>query len=202
MNFLQKKIWIAWSKFRFLRLPVEKRVRLEVTTDGRHLTFLLVSLYEAGYGVQVYGGDWFFRELMLLRKTAPILFIYGGPDVECGILMSDRKPSSLATRHSPHILLDYDYFSGLNNAGVSHGGTGNTEVGEDLGKNESTENFNHGLHNRAPGQARDGATEGRPGEGVGTSESNILGWAAGRRPGDLCWRCVFKSLHKRACTGL
>jgi ABC-type polysaccharide/polyol phosphate transport system ATPase subunit len=57
--------------------------------------------------------------------------------------------------------LDYDYFSGLKNAGVSHGGTANTEVGEDLGKNESRENFNHGLHNRAPGQARDGATEGR-----------------------------------------
>jgi hypothetical protein len=33
MNFLQKKLWITWSKLRFLRLPVERRVRLEVTTD-------------------------------------------------------------------------------------------------------------------------------------------------------------------------
>jgi hypothetical protein len=39
MNFIQKKLWLAWSKFRFLRLLVEKRVRLELTTDGRHLFF-------------------------------------------------------------------------------------------------------------------------------------------------------------------
>lgn len=70
-------------------LPRERRVQLEVTTDGRHLTFILVSLYEAGYGVQVYGGDWFFRELMLLRKTAPIPFLYGGKETECGVSMSD-----------------------------------------------------------------------------------------------------------------
>ena len=112
MNFLQKKIWIAWSKFRFLRLPLEKRVRLEVTTDGRHLTFILVSLYEAGYGVQVYGGDWFFRELMLLRKNAPIPFLYGGKETECGISISDQ-PSTLASRPSTLFVLDYDYFTGL-----------------------------------------------------------------------------------------
>jgi hypothetical protein len=90
MNFLQKKLWIACSKFRFLRLPVEKRVRLEVTTDGRHITFLLVSLYEAGYGVQVFGSQFVFRELMLLRKTAPIPFLYGGKESECGISISDK----------------------------------------------------------------------------------------------------------------
>jgi hypothetical protein len=56
-------------------------------------------------------------------------------------------------------LLDYDYFSGLNNAGVSYGGTANTEEGEDLGRNESSENFNH---NRARGQVRERATEGWP----------------------------------------
>ena len=112
MNFLQKKLWIAWSKLRFLRLPVERRVRLEVTTDGRHLTFILVSLYEAGYGVQVYGGDWFFRELMLLRKNAPIPFLYGGKETECGISITDR-PSSLDSRPSTLFVLDYDYFSGL-----------------------------------------------------------------------------------------
>ena len=113
MNFLQKKLWIAWSKLRFLRLPVQRRARLEVTTDGRHLTFLLTALGEAGYGVHVVGSPFVFRELMCLRQSVPIPFIYGGPDVECGFLMSDRKPSSLVTSHSPHILLDYDYFSGL-----------------------------------------------------------------------------------------
>jgi hypothetical protein len=56
-------------------------------------------------------------------------------------------------------LLDYDYFSGLNNAGVSHGGTANTEVVEYLGKNESRKSFNH---NRARGQVRERATEGWP----------------------------------------
>ena len=94
MNFLQKKIWIAWSKFRFLRLPVEKRVRLEVTTDGRHLTFLLVSLYEAGYGVQVVGSPAVFRELICLRKSAPMPFVIGGKERECGISISDREEFS------------------------------------------------------------------------------------------------------------
>jgi hypothetical protein len=32
-------LWLAWSKFRFLRLPVGKRVRLEMAQDGRHLFF-------------------------------------------------------------------------------------------------------------------------------------------------------------------
>jgi hypothetical protein len=112
MNFLQKKLWLALSKFRFLRLPVERRVRLEVTTDGRHITFLLVSLYEAGYGVQVFGRDWFFRELMLLRKSAPIPFLYGGKEIECGISISDQ-PSTLDAGRSSLFVLDYDYFSGL-----------------------------------------------------------------------------------------
>ena len=112
MNFIQKKLWITWSKLRFLRLPVERRVRLEVTTDGRHITFLLVSLYEAGYGVQVFGGDWFFRELMLLRKTAPIPFLYGGKEMECGIPITDQ-PSTLDAGRSSLFVLDYDYFSGL-----------------------------------------------------------------------------------------
>ena len=124
-------------------------MRLEVTTDGRHLTFILVSLYEAGYGVQVFGGDWFFRELMLLRKTAPIPFLYGGEERECGISISDKSGFNHGGhgghRDEKRILLDYDFFSGLNKGVASHGGTANTEVGEDLGKNESRENFNHTL---------------------------------------------------------
>ncbi len=135
---------------RFLRLPLEKRVRLEVGMDGRHITFLLVSLYEAGYGVQVFGSQFVFRELMLLRKTAPIPFLYGGKERGCGISISD-KPGFNHGGHSEHgevkrLQLDFDYFSGLNKGWVSHGGTANTEVGEDRGKNESRENFNHGLH--------------------------------------------------------
>jgi hypothetical protein len=149
MNFLQKKLWITWSKLRFLRLPVERRVRLEVTTDGRHITFLLVSLYEAGYGVQVFGSQFVFRELICLRKSAPMPFMYGGKERECGISISD-KPGFNHRGHSEHgevkrLQLDYDYFSGLNKGWVSHGGTANTEVGGD-------KQFNHGEHNQAAGR--------------------------------------------------
>jgi len=115
--FLQKKLWIAWSKLRFLRLPVERRVRLEVTTDGRHITFILVSLYEAGYGVQVVGSPAVFRELMLLRKSAPIPFVIGGKERSCGISITDKSGFN-HRGHREHggrkrVLLDYDYFSGL-----------------------------------------------------------------------------------------
>lgn len=144
MKFLQKKIWIAWSKFRFLGLPIEKRVRLEVEQDGRHLTFLLAALGEAGYGVQVVNSPWVFRELICLRKSVPMPFVIGGKERECGMAVTDREEfsfqgsvfsqdsgehSPLTTRHPPHILLDYDYFSGLNTDGFSHGGTANTARG-------------------------------------------------------------------------
>jgi hypothetical protein len=117
MNFLQKKIWTAWSKFRFLRLPVERRVRLEVTTDGRHITFILVSLYEAGYGVQVVGSPAVFRELICLKKTAPIPFVIGGKERSCGISITDKSGFN-HRGHREHggrkrVLLDYDFFSGL-----------------------------------------------------------------------------------------
>ena len=155
--FLQKKLWIAWSKFRFLRLPPERRVRLKVTTDGRHLTFLLVSLYEAGYGVQVYGGDWFFRELMLLRKTAPIPFLYGGKERECGILISDKSGFNHGGhgghRDEKRILLDYDFFSGVT-----------TKMHESEVEELTTIERQGGLEKEQP-------QVGPKGEGVGTTES-------------------------------
>ena len=87
-------------------------MRLEVTTDGRHITFLLVSLYEAGYGVQVVNSPWVFRELICLRKSAPIPFLYGGKEMECGISISDQ-PSTLDAGRSSLFVLDYDYFYGI-----------------------------------------------------------------------------------------
>ena len=226
MNFFYKKIWIAWRKLQFLILPPDRRVRLEVSQDGRQWTFLLVSLYEAGYGVHVFGHSALFRELILLRKTAPIPFIVGGGERKCGISMSDRKGDA---RRSTQILLDYDYFSGLTTKytkkheketevlttierqggrenrrlgkaeedqlkvapqrGAASGAmqvkeqpqvgpkgeevgttesesTANTDVGEDLGKNESRQNFNH---NRARGHVQERATEGWP---VGRESGN------------------------------
>ena len=126
MNFLHKKIWIAWSKLRFLRLPIDKRVRLEATTDGRHLTFILVSLYEAGYGVQVVGSPAVFRELICLKKSAPIPFVIGGGEMECGISISDKSGFNHGG-HGEHgggkrVLLDYDYFSGLMERVEAHPG--------------------------------------------------------------------------------
>jgi hypothetical protein len=90
---------------------------LEVTTDGRHITFLLVSLYEAGYGVQVVGSPAVFRELICLRKSAPIPFVIGGKEREVGISISDKSGFN-HRGHGEHgggkrILLDYDFFSGL-----------------------------------------------------------------------------------------
>jgi len=156
MNFVQKKIWVAWSKFRFLRLPVVKRVRLEVTKDGRHLTFILVSLYEGGYGVQVMNSPWVFRELICLGKSAPIPFVIGGKERECGISITDKSDFN-HRGHREHrevrrIQLNYDYFSGLNldlQSRVSHGVTANTEVGGKQGNHETheiTRNEEEGLH--------------------------------------------------------
>lgn len=112
MNEIQKKLWLACSKVRFLRLPLKRRVRLEVGLDGRHLTFLLTALGEAGYGVHVVGAPFVFRELMLLRKSVPMPFVIGGKERDCGIWISDR-PSTLDSGLSTLFLLDYDYFSGL-----------------------------------------------------------------------------------------
>lgn len=150
-----------------------------MTKDGRHLTFLLVSLYEAGYGVHVVGSPFIFRELMLLRKSVPLPFVIGGKERECGISISDksgfnhgehnRAPGQVrdgATKGWPEerwsgtervkenrggkrFSLDYDYFSGLVERVEPPIALINTEVGEDLGKNESGENFNHGLHQYA-----------------------------------------------------
>ncbi len=136
-------LWLAWRKFRFLRLPIEKRVRLEVEQDGRHITFILVSLYEAGYGVHVVGAPFVFRELMLLKKSVPMPFVVGGKDREVGISISDKFGfnhrehnralwqardgategwpewrGSGVNRFKEHgevrrLQLDYDYFSGL-----------------------------------------------------------------------------------------
>ncbi len=122
-------------------LPRERRVRLEVTTDGRHLTFLLTALGEAGHGVHVVGAPFVFRELMLLRKSAPMPFVSGGKARDCGIWITDKRAGSPLMADSGELMadgrkktkqgagsrehgggfaesstlfvLDYDYFSGL-----------------------------------------------------------------------------------------
>jgi hypothetical protein len=85
---------------------------LEVEVDGRHLTYLLTALCEAGFGVQVVGSAVVFREIMALRKSVRIPFVIGGRERDCGISISDR-PSTLDSERSTLFVLDYDYFSGL-----------------------------------------------------------------------------------------
>ena len=173
MNFLQKKLWIAWSKHRFLKLPPERRVRLEVTTDGRHITFLLVSLYEAGYGVQVVGSPAVFRELICLRKSAPIPFVIGGRERECGISITDNaekaknenaeKLKILDARWSKALILDYDYFSVL---------TTNCTNGHEKKTDLTTIEHQGERENRKLGKAEGRATESWPqrGEASGTMQ--------------------------------
>lgn len=120
MSGAAKRLWLVVRKLRFLLLPVERRVRLEVGVDGRHLTYLLTALGEAGYGVHVAKGEMVFRELVALRKSVRIPFIVGGKERGCGISISDREVGSFQSSvHSGRkIVLDYDYFSGLTAEGT------------------------------------------------------------------------------------
>jgi hypothetical protein len=89
----------------------------------RHLTFILVSLYEAGYGVQVVGSPAVFRELICLRKSAPIPFVIGGKEREVGISITDQ-PSTLDAGRSTLLVLGYDFFSGLTTKSTKERKTG------------------------------------------------------------------------------
>lgn len=91
MSGVAKRLWLAVSKLRFLLLPASRRVRLEVSVDGRHLTYLLTALGEAGYGVHVVKGEMVFRELLALRKSVDIPFVVGGKERRCALEISDRQ---------------------------------------------------------------------------------------------------------------
>ena len=85
--------------------------------DGRHLTYLLTALGEAGYGVHGVGSPFVFRELVCLRKSVAIPFVIGGKKRECGISISDKSGFN-HREHRAHgggkrFILNYDYFSGL-----------------------------------------------------------------------------------------
>jgi len=108
----ERQWWLLRSKLRFLRAPKERRVRLEIATDGRQLTYLLVSLAALGRVVQVVTSPMLFRELYCLRQTLPLGFICGGRLRECGLVISDRpEVVAQAGRDGiPALELDADYF--------------------------------------------------------------------------------------------
>lgn len=86
---------------------------MEIETDGRQLTFLLVSLHELGYALHVVKSPMLFRELKKLRKSAPLPFIVGGKERRCDLFISDCKErverASLQGIRS--IYLDPDFFT-------------------------------------------------------------------------------------------
>ena len=113
MSYIDKKIWILRNKLRLLSLPKNKRIRLEIKTDGRHLTYILVSLHSMGYGVHIVGSQMLFRELLCLRKSSPIPFIFGGKKVICGFVISDiiELINRACPERLPLLLMEYDFFN-------------------------------------------------------------------------------------------
>jgi len=107
-----KKSWLLQSKIRFLLKPTSNRVCLEISTDGRHLPYLIVSLHALGYGIQVVESPMLFRELFNLRESTPIPILFGGQTLKCGLLISDCMESVAKARDEgiKAIFLDYDFF--------------------------------------------------------------------------------------------
>ncbi|MEI8287840.1 MAG: glycosyltransferase [Verrucomicrobiota bacterium] len=108
-----EQLWLAKSKLQFLLTPKQRRVRLEIATDGRQLTYLLVSLQALGYALQVVDSPMLFRELVCLRLSKSPPFIYGGAPRECAFVISDQpQVIAQAVREGiPGLFLDADYFS-------------------------------------------------------------------------------------------
>ena len=122
--------------------------------DGRHLTFLLTALGEAGYGVHVVGAPFVFRELMCLRKSAQIPFVVGGKEYEVGISITDKSGSN-HRGHGEHgggkrVLLDYDFFSGLTTKSAQEHETGKIIDSKII---ETTEDIEVAAGQRLAGQA-------------------------------------------------
>ena len=86
---LERRLWLFHSRWRFDRLPPERRVRLEIGTDGRQLSFLLSAIHGAGYGVQFVRGPMLFRELLSLRRRVPLATRVDASEIDCTLTLSD-----------------------------------------------------------------------------------------------------------------
>ena len=113
MNSLQKRLWLAKSKLLFLLTPKVQRVRVEIAVDGRQLTYLLVSLQALGYALQVVESPMLFRELLCLKSSTPIPFIFGGAEKACSLVISDQHDvvERAQMQGVRAILLDSDFFT-------------------------------------------------------------------------------------------
>lgn len=103
---LNRRAWLRFSRWRFDRLPLERRVRLEIGTDGRQLSFLLSAIHGAGYGVQLALGPMLFRELLALRRRVPLAARIDASEIDCALTLSDAPlaPGSA-------VQISYDVFS-------------------------------------------------------------------------------------------
>jgi len=108
---LSQRWFLIRRKLAFLRTPVAKRVRLELTTDGRQITYFLVSLHALGYAVHVVGSPMVFRDLLLLRRSTALPFIIGGKARDTGVAMADTEGALERGNEPLKLLLDYDFFN-------------------------------------------------------------------------------------------
>ena len=113
MNSLQKRLWIAKSKLLFLLTPKENRIRLEIAVDGRQLTYLLVSLQSLGYAVHVVESPSLYGQLLSLKNSTRLPFIFGGVERACSLVISDRHDvvERAKMQGVRAILLDSDFFT-------------------------------------------------------------------------------------------
>lgn len=108
---LSQRWLLLRRKLAFLSTPVEKRVRLDLETDGRQITYLLASLHALGYAVHLTGGSIGYRQLLELRSAVPIPFIIGGKSRPCGTAVSDQREGLGKADEPRKLLLNYDFFN-------------------------------------------------------------------------------------------
>lgn len=103
---LERRLWLRQSRWRFDRLPAERRVRLEIGTDGRQLSFLLSAIHGAGFGVQLARGPMLFRELLSLRRRMPLAARVDASEIDCALTLSDAPQAPAGP-----VQISYDVFS-------------------------------------------------------------------------------------------
>jgi hypothetical protein len=104
---LQRRARLRLSRGRFDRLPAERRVRLELRTDGRHLSFLLSAIHAAGYGAQLAGGPMLYRELLALHPQVPLAGRLDDGPAACARILRDDPHEGAGGA----VRISYDVFS-------------------------------------------------------------------------------------------
>jgi len=109
----------GWRKRRgwsLSRLAASRRVLLHLRQDGRHLAFLLRCIEAAGFGVVVANTPFLYRELLCLRRTTALPFLFARPNrlPKVHYVITD-EPDFDPLPSARRILLNYEYFIELSN---------------------------------------------------------------------------------------